>query len=250
MSNLLQYMYMLNITNLTKKYGSKVAVSSLSLEIKAGELFCLIGPNGSGKTTLIKTVLGLLNPSEGSILINGIDIQKKPESAKALMGYVPDEPTGWGNVTGEEFLHIVGSLYGVPEKLRKQKIPGLLAEFHVEEEAQMYFEQYSRGNKQKFAILAALIHEPKLLLIDEPIIGLDPISAKKAEDLFTRFVASGGAMLMVTHTLSVAQHLASRIGFLKRGELKAVGTLSELEAKLALSSASTLDEVYEKLVTI
>ncbi len=239
---------MLEIKNLTKSYGQKVAVEDLSLNIASGELFCLIGPNGSGKTTLIKTVLGLLRPSAGSITINGIDITKEPEKAKSLMGYIPDEPTGWGNVTGEEFLHIVGALYGVTEAERRKVIPGLLDIFKVHEESRMFFEQYSRGNKQKFAILAALLHKPKLLLIDEPIVGLDPWSAVRAKEVFKNYIHDGNSVLMVTHTLTVAQEIASRIGFLEHGKLKAVGTLHELEARLNLSSAASLDDVYAKLI--
>ena len=239
---------MLEIKALTKRYGQKVAVNNISLELKPGELFCLIGPNGSGKTTLVKTILGLLQVTVGSIIVGGNNVQTAPEKAKQLMGYIPDEPTGWGSVTGEEFLHIVGSLYGIPETERRHAIPGLLALFSVEEEAEMYFEQYSRGNKQKFAILAALLHKPKLLLIDEPIVGLDPISAEKTKKIFKDFTQAGGTILMVTHTLSVAQEIADRIGFLQHGELKAIGTLHELEQQVNLSTASSLDEVYTRLV--
>ena len=238
---------MLEIKNLTKRYGEKVALSNVSLEIKPGELFCLIGPNGSGKTTLVKTILGLLRVTDGNISIDGTDINKLPEKAKALCGYIPDEPTGWGNVTGEEFLHIVGSLYGVSEKERKEQIPHLVDIFKVQEESQMFFEQYSRGNKQKFAILAALLHKPKLLLVDEPIVGLDPLSAEKAKEIFRDYAKQGNIVLMVTHTLNVAQEIATRIGFLKHGELKAVGSLHELEQQLQLSQTSSLDEVYAKL---
>lgn len=240
---------MLKISNFSKSYDSKVAVSKLNLEIHSGELFCLIGPNGSGKTTLLKSILGLLRPNEGSIEINSINVHKNPEKAKSLMGYIPDEPTGWGNVTGEEFLHLVGALYGMPEKERAQKIPELLDIFKVQEEARMYFEQYSRGNKQKFAILSALLHKPSLLLVDEPIVGLDPLSANIAKNIFKDYTRKGGTVLMVTHTLSVAQEISDRIGFLKFGELKAVGTIAELEARLQLSSSATLDEVYQKLIT-
>ena len=205
-------------------------------------------PNGAGKSTLVKVAAGLLQPSSGEILVGGADVVKDPEKAKAQVGYIPDEPTVWSAITGGEFLQIVGALYGVSPLERAQRIPKLLSLFGLNGIDQDYFEDYSRGNKQKFSILAALLHRPKFLLVDEPIVGLDPTSAEIAKAQFAEFAKNGGAVLMVTHTLGVAQAIAGRVGFLENGTLKAVGTLAELRLKAGLSETASLDEIYKKLV--
>ena len=239
---------MLKIQNLTKKFGNKIALNKVNLEVRPGEVFCLIGPNGAGKSTLVKIAAGLLQPGLGKVLVGGFDVVQNPEKAKAQAGYIPDEPTVWSAVTGGEFLQIVGALYGVSPKERLQRIPKLLSLFGLSGIDQDYFEDYSRGNKQKFSILAALLHQPKLLLVDEPIVGLDPISSEIAKTQFQDFAKNGGAVLMVTHTLSVAQAIATRVGFLENGQLKAVGTLAELRITAGLPDGASLEEVYKKLV--
>jgi ABC-2 type transport system ATP-binding protein len=239
---------MLKIQNLTKKFGNKIALNKVSLEVSPGEVFCLIGPNGAGKSTLVKTVAGLLQPGFGQISVGDFDSVKNPEKAKSLVGYIPDEPTVWSAITGAEFLQIVGALYGVSPKELGERIPKLLSLFGLNGIEQDYFEDYSRGNKQKFSILAALLHQPKLLLVDEPIVGLDPTSAEIAKAQFIEFAKNGGAVLMVTHTLSVAQSIADRVGFLENGQLKAVGSIGELRAKAGLTENSSLEEIYKKLL--
>jgi ABC-2 type transport system ATP-binding protein len=239
---------MLQIQNLTKKFGNKIALDNVSFSLGAGEVFCLIGPNGSGKTTLVKNVGGLLQPTAGSVSVGGFDAVKNPEEAKSLIGYIPDEPTVWSSITGGEFLQIVGALYGVSPKEQQERVPHLLALFGLQGIEDDYFEDYSRGNKQKFSILAAFLHRPKLLLVDEPIVGLDPTSAEIAKTEFKKFAQNGGAVLMVTHTLSVAQDIAGRIGFLENGRLKTVGTLGELRQKAKLPETSSLEEIYKALV--
>jgi ABC-2 type transport system ATP-binding protein len=239
---------MLQIQNLTKKFGNKIALNNVSLEVKPGEVFCLIGPNGAGKSTLVKSVAGLLQPSSGQVHVGGFDSVNNPEKTKALLGYIPDEPTVWSAITGEEFLQIVGALYGINPEECAERISKLLSLFSLTGIEQDYFEDYSRGNKQKFSILAALMHHPKFLLVDEPIVGLDPTSAEIAKTQFAEFAKLGGGVLMVTHTLSVAQAIASRVGFLENGQLKAVGTLAELRVKAGLSANADLEEIYKKLV--
>lgn len=239
---------MIKIQSLTKKFGDKVALNQVSLEIKPGEVFCLIGPNGAGKSTLVKIIAGLLHPGEGQVSVEGFSTVGAPEKSKALLGYIPDEPTVWSAITGSEFLHIVGALYRMGVEKRNQGIKKLLPLFGLEGIEQDYFEDYSRGNKQKFSILAALLHEPKFLLVDEPIVGLDPTSAEIAKTKFAEFAKAGGGVLMVTHTLSVAQAIATRIGFMEKGQLKAVGTLNELRSQAGLSTTASLEEVYRKLV--
>lgn len=238
---------MLELSGLTKKFDGKIAVDGVSFAIKPGEIFSLIGPNSSGKTTIVKTVAGLLRPNEGTITVGGNDVVAKPLETKSQIGYIPDEPVVWSGMTGEEFLHFVGALYGFSETLRAEKIAELLPIFALEGLEKEYFENYSRGNKQKFIILAALLHEPKLLLIDEPIVGLDPESATIAKAEFTRFAKAGGAILLVTHTLSVAEDISTTIGVLKEGKLVSTGTLSELRTKAKVSTTGTLDEVYAAL---
>lgn len=238
---------MLKINHLTKKFHQQEVVKNISLEIKPGEIFSLIGPNGSGKTTIVKIIAGLLQPTVGSISVNGKDVQMDRIGSKAQIGYIPDEPSVWPNMTGEEFLHFSGALFGVKTEERLKKIPELLKIFNLQGLEKNYFEDCSRGNRQKLSILAALLHEPKLLLIDEPIVGLDPVSSKIACEQFVEFAKKGGSIFLVTHTLQVAEMISSRIGVLKSGELAAIGTIKELRTKAGLSATANLNDIYLNL---
>jgi ABC-2 type transport system ATP-binding protein len=240
-------MNILNVAGLTKKFGETTAVDNLSLTIESGKVYALIGPNGSGKTTLVKTIAGLLRPNAGKIMIDGIDVVADPARAKAALGYVPDEPSAWSGMTGEEFLHFVGAVWGVPEADRIAGIKALLATFHLAGIEKGYFEDYSRGNKQKFTIMAGLLHHPKLLLIDEPIVGLDPDSAEIAKNEFRQFANRGGAVLIVTHTLNVAQEIADVVGVLKNGKLVASASFGELKKMANLGDGASLGDVYKVL---
>ncbi len=237
-------MEMLKVDGLVKNFGDTAAVDGISFSVPARSVYALIGPNGSGKTTLVKTVAGLLRPSHGAVLVNGVDVAKDPGHAKAMVGYIPDEPSAWPGMTGEEFLHFVGALFGVPEAARRERIQSLLERFHLEGIEKGYFEDYSRGNKQKFTIIAALIHEPKLLLVDEPIVGLDPTSAEIAKAEFRGFADRGGTVLVVTHTLPVAQEIADTIGVLKTGKLVASASFAALKKRAKLGAKATLEDVY------
>lgn len=240
---------MLKVEQLTKKFGGSIAVDTVSFTIGRGEIFSLIGPNSSGKTTIVKTIAGLLRPNKGHVIIGGYDVATQPLLAKHLIGYIPDEPSLWSGITGEEFLHFVGALYGMDPSSRAKKIAELLPIFHLEGIEKDYFENYSRGNKQKFSILAAVLHEPKLLLIDEPIVGLDPESAGIARRLFAEFAKGGGSVLLVTHTLAVAELISTRIGVLKNGALIHSGTLSELRQEAKLKDHASLEDIYTTLTT-
>lgn len=240
---------MLTVENLSKTFGKTDAVRDVSCAIGEGEIYALIGPNGSGKTTIIKLVAGLLRPTGGRITVGGHDVVCEPERSKSQIGYIPDDPVVWENMTGEEFLHMTGALFGVPERTRMRRIPELLSIFGLAGIEKEYFEQYSRGNKQKFTILAALLHDPKLLLIDEPIVGLDPKSAEVAEKLFSDFRKSGGSILVVTHTLPVAERIADRIGVLERGVLVAEDTLAGLRTRANAGVSASLEEVYKALTS-
>jgi ABC-2 type transport system ATP-binding protein len=238
---------MLKVHNLTKHFGEKVAVDGVSFEINKGEIFSLIGPNSSGKTTIVKSIIGLLQPTSGQITIDEADIVKQPVKAKQNIGYIPDEPSVWPTMTGEEFLFFTQALYGVDEKTRTSKLKHLLDTFNLAGLEKQYFEEYSRGNKQKFSILAATSHHPKLLLIDEPIVGLDPTGAEIAKKMFVEYAKNGGSVLLVTHTLPVAEEISDRIGFLKDGKLVIAGTLKELRDKAKLDEKATLEDIYKKL---
>lgn len=231
---------------MTKKFGGRAAISGLTLQIDPGEIYGLIGPNGSGKTTTIKMIAGLYRPTKGSISIGGIDVAKTPTRAKRRIGYVPDDPAGYDRLTGREFLEFVGQLYGMERGARDRKIDELLERYDLGRLADGLFGRYSRGTKQKFSILAALLHAPSLLLVDEPMVGLDPASAVATEELFREFARAGGAILLSTHTLAVAEILCGRFGLLQEGRLAAEGTLVDLRARAGLGSG-TLEECYLKL---
>ncbi len=238
---------MLKVHNLTKVFGKNKAVNDVSFSIEKGEIFSLIGPNSAGKSTLVKSIVGLLQPTSGIITVNDHNIVKNSEKAKADIGYIPDEPSIWSHMTGGEFLNFTQALYGIDEKTRAKAIPELLNTFNLQGVENNYFEDFSRGNKQKFSILAAMSHNPKLLLIDEPIVGLDPTGAEIAKKMFVDYAKNGGAVLLVTHTLPVAEEISHRIGFLRNGSLVASGTLAELREKAGLQQDATLEEVYKKL---
>ncbi len=234
---------MLKITNLQKKFGDFEAVSDINLEVEKGNFFSIIGPNGSGKTTIIKSILGLLTPEEGEITINGESIVDNPIKAKSKMGYIPDEPKIWNHITGEEFLYFIGALYGMKKEEVESKIPKLLDHFNLSGIEKKYFENYSRGNKQKFTILGALLHTPKLILVDEPIVGLDPDSAEKAMHLLSEFTKEGGTVFMATHTLQVAEEFSDKVGILHDGRLTETGSIDELRKKMGKEDASLI-EIY------
>lgn len=239
---------MLEIKNLTKTFDELKAVDDVSVTIKKGEIFSLIGPNGSGKTTIIKVIAGLLQPTEGEVVVYGSNISEDPIKSKSQIGYIPDEPTVWSSMTGEEFLHFTGALFGISNEARAKKISELLSLFKLEGIEKNYFENYSRGNKQKFTIIAALLHSPKILLIDEPIVGLDPHSAEIAKNTFREFANDGGLILMATHTLTVAEEISDRIGVLKQGVLIESGTFEYLKGVSKLEGGATLEQVYNALV--
>lgn len=235
---------MLEIQNLSKKFGINSAVRGASMNVKRDEVFALIGPNGSGKSTIMKLVAGLLHPTDGNIYVGGLDTVKEPTKTKMLIGYIPDEPNVWPSMTGREFLEFTGALFGVEETECRERIEKLLPTFSLQGIEDEYFEDYSRGNKQKFTILAALLHHPSLLLIDEPIVGLDPESAETAKKMFVDFAKAGGTVLLVTHSLGVAEEIADRVGLLVNGEIRAAGTVAELRAQALLPPNAGIDQIY------
>lgn len=236
---------MIEIKGVSKKFQDKTVIHNLDLDIKEGEFYALIGPNGAGKSTLVKLIAGLLQPTQGEIILDGVNMAEEPREAKSLIGYIPDEPTVWDGMTGFEFLNFVGALYGMPLKTRTQDIQKLLKIYKLNGTEHQLYQDYSRGFRQKYSILAALLHSPKILLIDEPIVGLDPISIDITKNILDIFVKDGGTVLMVTHTLFVAQELATRIGIFEKGKLKIEGTYKELVNQAHLPAKTSLDDVYK-----
>ena len=234
---------LLRLVRLSKRFGDRLAVEALTLDVAPGEIYGLIGPNGSGKTTTVKMIAGLYRPTAGQVLIAGIDLGAEPERAKGLLGYIPDEPFVYEKMTGREFLGLVAALYRVAEPERTRRIEELLDLYALGAAADGYVEHYSRGNRQKLAILASLLHAPRLLVVDEPIVGLDPESAIKTRDLVRRFAEMGGSALLCTHTLAFAEQVCHRVGLLREGRLVEEGDLAALRRRAGLPDAS-LEALY------
>ncbi|MBI2218325.1 MAG: ABC transporter ATP-binding protein [Candidatus Rokubacteria bacterium] len=233
----------LRLDRLTKQFPGRRALDDLSLAVDAGEIYALIGPNGSGKTTTVKLTTGLYRPTSGRVLVRGIDAHAEPERAKRLIGYVPDEPFAYDRMSGREFLHLIGELWGVPRAERTCRIDALAGHFRIGELLDGDVEHYSRGTRQKLALCAAMLHAPVLLVIDEPIVGLDPESAIRTRELLRDFAARGGAVLLCTHTLAFAEAVCHRVGMLRSGTLVVEGDLPTLRGKAEHGGAS-LEDLY------
>jgi len=214
--------------HLSKKYEDVWGVRDLSLEIRRGELFAFLGPNGAGKTTTIKLLVGLLRPTEGRALIGGYDIQKNPVEAKSLIGYIPDHPYLYEKLSGRDFFHFVGDLFQIDRATQERKRREYFDLFGLTPVQDKLIENYSHGMRQKLVISVSLMHSPALVVVDEPMVGLDPQSARKVKNLFRGVTKRGGTVFLSTHTLSVAEELADRIGIINHGRLIFIGTLEEL----------------------
>ena len=210
---------MLEIKNVTKKFGSFTAVNNLNLTVKAGDFFGFIGQNGAGKTTTIKMISGLYNPTSGSISIGGFDIYKEPIKAKTLIGYIPDQPFIYEKLTGREFLFFSGGLYSLEKNKLKIIINKIIEQLEIGDWVDKRTEEYSLGMKQRITIASALLHDPKLLLVDEPMVGLDPQSALIVKNILKEKAQNGTAIFMSTHSLNVAEEICTKIGIIKDGNL-------------------------------
>ncbi len=228
---------MIRFVRLRKEYGTTVAVADLDCTIEAGAVFGFIGPNGAGKTTTIRIMAGLLAPTAGTVLLGGHDIGREPEAAKAITGYLPDHPFLYDKLTALEFLRFVGGLYGLGGSELERRAAELLAQFGLAERATELTETYSHGMKQRLALAAALVHRPSILVLDEPMVGLDPQGAVALRRLLVELSARGVTIFLSTHSLNVAEALCDRIGILDRGRLVALGSLAELRT----SAAARLD---------
>jgi ABC-2 type transport system ATP-binding protein len=237
---------MIRLENLTKKYGEFVAVNSIDLHVSRGELFGFLGPNGAGKTTTLRMIAGILRPNEGRVWIGGDDLIAAPMAAKARLGFIPDRPFIYEKLTGAEFLRFVAGLYGHDGQKVERRIDELLHLFELSNWKNELVESYSHGMRQKLIISSALIHRPECIVVDEPMVGLDPKGARLLKDIFRGFVERGGTVLMSTHTLEVAEAMCHRIGIIQSGNIVAYGSMGELREQTAAGNVS-LEELFLKL---
>jgi ABC-2 type transport system ATP-binding protein len=222
--------YLIEARGLRKVYKETAAVASVDLAVRAGEIFGFLGPNGAGKTTTIKMLIGLLRPTAGTALIGGHDIEREPIAAKMLIGYVPDEPYLPDKLTAREFLQFVGGLYRVPAAQARRRGEELLRLFDLAGHADELLGGYSHGMRQKAALAGALLHDPRVLFLDEPTVGLDPRSARLIKDILRQLAARGTAVFLTTHILEIAERLCDRVAIISDGQVIASGTLDELRA--------------------
>lgn len=221
---------MIRLVHLTKKFGSFTAVDDINLEVRPGEFYGFLGPNGAGKTTTIKMMTGLFTPTAGEIYINGYDIKKQPIEAKRSTGYIPDQPFLYDKLTGREFLYFSGGLYKMDKKVLQQKIEELIEHFKINEWIDKRTEDHSQGMRQRIVIASALLHEPQVIIIDEPMVGLDPQSAQIVKQTLKQKTQEGTTIFMSTHSLPVVEELCDRVGIIKNGRLIFEDRMSALEA--------------------
>lgn len=236
---------MITLENIHKQYGKKKAVDGLSLEIPSGEVFAMLGPNGAGKTTTIKMIAGLLRPTSGQISVCGHDVAREYLEVKKLIGYVPDQPFLYDKLTGLEFLRFLADLYGVNGARRKEEFDRVIDLFSMQEYIGGLTESYSHGMKQRLVLGATLMHRPKVIVVDEPMVGLDPHSSRLVREIFRKEAESGTTILMSTHVISIAEETARRIGIISRGKLLAVGTREELAGQAG--SDESLEDIYFRI---
>jgi len=236
----------IRLHQLTKRYGRFTAVDKIDLAVPSGELFGFLGPNGAGKTTTFRMIAGILRPTSGTIEVGGIDINQRPLEAKARLGFIPDRPFVYDKLTGAEFLRFAAALYGQQGPAVEHRIDELLELFDLSRWKNELTESYSHGMRQKLIISGALVHRPEVIVVDEPMVGLDPRSARLLKDLFRQFVNRGGTVLMSTHTLEVAETMCDRIAILHGGKIVASGNMSQLQEQTS-SEDLGLEDVFLKL---
>lgn len=227
---------MLQIKNLTKRYGDKLAVDNLSLHIMPGEIYGFIGHNGAGKTTTIKACTGILNFEEGDILIDGVSIKEKPLECKKQMAYIPDNPDMYDFMTGIGYLNFIADIFDVPEEVRDELIDKYADAFEIKDNLGQLISEYSHGMKQKLAIISAWIHEPKLVIMDEPFVGLDPKASHILKQMMRKMCDDGGAIFFSTHVLEVAEKLCDKVAIIKGGRLVKAGIMEQVKGDESLES--------------
>ena len=232
------------VKELRKRFGNIWALKNLNLELKKGEIFVLLGPNGAGKTTTLKLIAGLFHPTHGEIYINGISLKDEPLKAKTFTGYIPDEPFIYNKLTGREFINFIAGIYNIEKERYQGRMDGLFEKLDIGAWIDDFSETYSHGMKQKVIMCQLFLHNPDLILIDEPLVGLDPKSSKTVRETFLELRTQGKTLFVCTHTLSFAKEIASRIGIISGGELKFIGNLEQL-AKI--SGKKDIEEIYLRL---
>ena len=237
---------MIETVNLTKQYFKLAAVKDLNLSVQAGEIFGFLGPNGAGKTTTLRIIGGLIRPTRGTARVFGYDVLKEPVAARQIIGFIPDRPFLYQKLTGEEFLRFIAQIWNLEDRKAKMEMDRLLEVFDLSDWRDELIESYSHGMKQKLVMVSALLHEPKAIVIDEPFVGLDPRATRLVKDIFQEYRRKGCAILLSTHTLSVAEEISDRIGIIHLGSLIAVGTSDELKKRVG-SGDEKLEEVFLKL---
>ena len=239
---------MIELKNLVKEYGRFRAVNNISLSIKRGEVFGFLGVNGAGKTTTLRMMSGILEPTSGSITIGGYDIQANPAEAKRITGYVPDRPHLYAKLTGFEFLKFVCELYAVPENEISERISELLNAYRLVDWQDQLIESYSHGMKQRLATCAGLVHRPTVLIVDEPMVGLDPHGAKMLKRSLRQYAEQGMTVILSTHSLNVAEEISDRMTIIHRGNLLCVGTLEEIR-NFAGNRDAALEDLFLQLTS-
>ena len=237
---------MIRLTDLTKRYGKFTAVDSINLEIRRGEVFGFLGPNGAGKTTTMRMIAGILQPTAGRIEIAGDDMTREPIRAKSRLGFIPDRPYVYDKLTGAEFLRFVAALFGQEGPAVEHRLDELLDLFELTPWKDELVESYSHGMRQKLVISSALLHRPEVIVVDEPMVGLDPKGQKFLKDLFRAFAVRGGTVLMSTHTLDTVEEMCDRIGIMDGGKILACGTLAEVRQQTAQGDAD-IEDLFLKL---
>ncbi len=235
---------MIKLINLTKRYGKLTAVNSLDLEVAQGEVFGFLGPNGAGKTTTIKMMAGLLQPTSGRALIGGYDVQQEPLRAKSITGFIPDRPFLYEKLTAREFMHFVSMLYDMEDP--KKRIGELLDLFGLNEWTDELVENFSHGMKQRLVMASALLHQPRVLVVDEPMVGLDPRGARLVKDIFKDLASKGVTVFMSTHTLEIVEQMCTRVAIINKGRIIAEGSVEDL-GRTARMPDSHLEPIFLRL---
>ncbi|MFH1378954.1 MAG: ABC transporter ATP-binding protein [bacterium] len=238
---------MILIESIVKKFHNFTAVDNLNLQIPDGEIFGFIGPNGAGKTTTIKLCTGLLKPTSGRILFDSWDIQKSPLEAKKIIGYVSDQPYVYPLLTGYEFLRFIGDLYGVPRAFQLKKIPELIEMFDLKNTAGELIESYSHGMRQKLILAGVLLHSPRVIFLDEPMVGLDPKTARLVKNIFQESAKRGVSIFMSTHSLELAEKICHRIGIIHQGKVVALGSVEHLREDM--HNQGNLEDIFLKITS-
>ena len=238
---------MIQLENLTRHYGSLAAVQDLNMTVQEGELFGFLGPNGAGKTTTIRMIIGLLRPTRGTVSVVGHDVKQEPLAVKRAVGYLAQTPLLYDKLTGREFLRFLGGLYGLGDEKIDARTEHLLALMDLSDKADQLIESYSGGMRHKIGLCGALLHEPPVLVLDEPLTGLDPYSARRIKDLLQELCRQGSTVFLSTHVLEVAERVCDRVGILDKGRLIAVGTMAALRTQAQSSAETTLEDLFLQL---